>query len=108
MTGNTSTLSANGNGAWLRLARGLNVVYISCASWASTTAPIEYALDRNGTGLEPVFLDGAALVISSSTTKSFTIWGDGESCVRMKTANYGSSPITMTLRASIPVNPQGI
>lgn len=109
MAGNSATLTDDGDSEWVPLARGLNIVYVSCASWASTVVGLEYALDRNGTGAESVFLDGAELEISSSSEKSIVMFGDGESCVRMTTSTYDSSPLTLTVRAAVMVSsPSGI
>lgn len=108
MAGNTQTISANGNGSWIRLARGLNLVTFHSGTWSTTTIGLEYADDRDGTRPNTVFVDGSAFSAASATEKSVVLYGDGESAVRPVTTNYGGTAVTMKVTVVAPSTAEGL
>lgn len=109
MAENSATLSANGSSGWLRLAQGLNILYLNSDSWSTSAVAVSLALDSDGTGAESVFDGASEYSGTASTKKQLNLWGDGTSCIRLTMSNYGGTPVTGTVRTAIPIaSPVGI
>lgn len=107
---NTQTISANGDGTWLKLAKGLNRVSFHSGTWSTTTIGLEEADDSSGARSNAIFLpDGsAAYSASASTMKSILVYGDGDSHIRPVTTNYGGTAVTMKVTVVDPATNEGV
>lgn len=108
MAGNTQTISANGNGSWIRLSRGLNRISFHSGTWSTTTIGLEYADNTAGDRPNTVFVDGSAFSAASAADNNIILYGDGESAVRPVTTNYGGTAVTMKVTVVAPSTAEGL
>ena len=106
---NSQTISANGNGSWILLAKGLNRISFHSGTWSTTTIGLEEADNVSGLRPNTVFLPdlSAAYSAAAATAKTIVIYGDGESAIRPVTTNYGGTAVTMKVTVVQPATNEG-
>lgn len=108
MAGNVQTISANGNGPWIKLGRGLNIVSFASAGWSTSSVGLQWSATTAGTNPEPVFVGDAAYAATSSTQRQISIYGDGEAAIRSVMSSYGGTAVTMKVTVATPFTHDGV
>lgn len=104
------TISGDGDGSWMLLAKGLNRISFHSGTWSTTTIAVEYADNLAGDRPNTVFKpDGSgAYSAASATDKQILLYGDGDSAVRPVTTNYGGTAVTMRVTVVAPATNDGV
>lgn len=98
--GNTAVSDGNGGGDWVKLAKGLNMVHVTCATWSTSEAALE--MSKDGTDANAGAYKDSGTAVSFSANGQSPVWGDGQSWVRINVSNYNAD-ITLEVRTVQPL-----
>ena len=87
----SATVSSIAASSWVKLKRGANRIYVSCATWSTTSVAMQ--VSNNESTAYPCE-DGSGQIVCTAN-KVFDIDGPGN--IRMNCTAYAANAVTMTV-----------
>ena len=99
-TGRTVTVSSSASSDWVAMKPGANRITVTCASWSTSSATFDISSDASTAIPLRDGLGSSATAITYTSNGALDVDGIA-GYIRLTTASYGSSPVTMKVLNSV-------